>query len=90
MTTYKIELVIVDGRFCNSDPLINRKTIRKGSSINDELAMHEAQTICGVFDSDMFNTTHNGKKYRTWSKGRTLHQEYKYTSSLIVTFKREI
>ncbi len=56
MTTYKIQLLIIDNRFCNSGPIFNRKTIRRGTAANDELAMIEAQTICGVFDEDIVST----------------------------------
>lgn len=88
MTTYTIELVIQDNRFTNPNDLgsnMRRKTILRGSAVDDSQAMNEAELVCGKLEEEFAYKV--GPKYRTWVRTHTLHKEYKYSSSLVATFK---
>lgn len=93
MTTFSIELVVTDNRFVNPSALgsnISRKTIYKGSGADDHLAISEAERICGKLESSLMNPDVKGRKFRTWTRFRTLHVECNYNSELVVTFKSEL
>jgi hypothetical protein len=93
MTTFVIELVVIDNRFVNPKILgsnITRKTIRKGKARDDEAALYEAGLICGELKNPEIAQETVGKKYRTWTRTHTLHEETDFSSSLVVTFKSEL
>lgn len=93
MTTFKIELVIRDDSLVNPNILghdISRKTIYRGTAANESLAVYEAECICGKFDTPKFNTTRNGRKFRTSVLTRTLYDEHDHSSTLVVTLKSEL
>ncbi len=93
MTHFIIELTITDDRFINPSDLGHNticRTIHKGHADNDEVALSEAEKICGTLTAGQFNMDTTGRKYRTWLRHHTLHEEYKFNSSLVVTFRTEL
>lgn len=93
MTHFTIELTITDDRFTNSGDLghnTTRRVVYKGKADNDDIALSEAEKICGPLISGGVNNDTTGRRYRTWVRHRTLHKEWKFNSSLVVTFQTEL
>ena len=93
MTNYKIELVITDNRFVEQSAFgsnVIRKTIHKGAAKDDSLALYEAELICGKLENSTISKDIVGRRFRTWVRSHSLHSEYKFTSTLVVTFKSEL
>ncbi len=93
MTHFTIEMIITDDRFINPADLghnTTRRTVYKGKADTDEIALSEAEKICGpLMEGGVYSDT-TGRKYRTWVRHHWLHSEYKFCSSLNVTFKTEL
>lgn len=93
MTHFTIELTITDDRLVNPKDLghnTTRRTVYKGQADDDDIALSEAEKICGNLTAGPVNTDTTGRKYRTWVRRHTLHKEYKFNSALVVTFQTEI
>ena len=91
MTHFTIELTITDDRFINPSNLgsnTTRRTIYKGKADNDEIALSEAEKICGSLTPGGADVI--GRKYRTWVRHHILHKEWKFNSSMVVTFQSEL